>query len=49
MSCWSQLTWRSSNRQALRAVPTAIDAPARPALPAVCWMTLDELLSEDAD
>jgi hypothetical protein len=34
-------------RRALRAVPDAMDGQDRPALPTVCWMTLDELLSED--
>jgi hypothetical protein len=33
-------------RRALMAVPEAIDGQARPALPTVCPMTLEELLSE---
>jgi hypothetical protein len=36
-------------RQAVRAVPAAIDAQPRPALPAACPMTLAELLSEETE
>jgi hypothetical protein len=34
-------------RQAVRAVPEAIDGQPRPVLPAVCSMTLEELLSDE--